>query len=62
MDISTRKITSKKVRGKNVDFSAIELRSKKVRGSNVDDDDDDDDDDDEHFYSFRFYKVIYLHL
>ena len=36
MDISTRKITSKKVRGNNVDFSAIEIKSKKVRGNNVD--------------------------
>ena len=29
MDISTREITSKKVRGNDVDFSSIEITSKK---------------------------------
>ena len=36
MDISTREITSKKVRGSKVDFSTTEITSKKVRGNNVD--------------------------
>ena len=36
VDVSTREITSKKVRGNNVDFSTIEITSKKVRGNNVD--------------------------
>ena len=36
MDISTKEITSKKVRGNKVDFSTIEITSKKVRGNDVD--------------------------
>ena len=36
MRISTIEITSKKVRGNNVDFSAMEITSKRVRGNNVD--------------------------
>ena len=36
MNISTREITSKKVRGNNVDFSTIEITSKKVREKNAD--------------------------
>ena len=36
MNISTKEITSKKVRGNKVEFSTIEIRSKKVRGSDVD--------------------------
>ena len=32
----TRQITSKKVRGNNVDFSTIEVTSERVRGNNVD--------------------------
>ena len=36
MNISTKEITSKKVRGSKVDFSTIEITSKKVRGNNVD--------------------------
>ena len=36
MEILTREITSKKVRGSKVDFSAIKISSKKVRGNNVD--------------------------
>ena len=36
MDISTKEITSKKVRGSKVDFSTIEITSKKVRGNDVD--------------------------
>ena len=36
MDILTKEITSKKVRGSNVGFSTIEITSKKVRGNNVD--------------------------
>ena len=36
VDVSTREITSKKVRGNNVDFSTIEITSKKVRGNKVD--------------------------
>ena len=35
MDISTREITSKKVRRNNVDYSTIEIISKKFRGNNV---------------------------
>ena len=34
MDILTKEITSKKVRGSNVGFSTIEITSKKVRGNN----------------------------
>ena len=34
MDISTKEITSKKVRGNKADFSTIEITSKKVRGKN----------------------------
>ena len=36
MYILTRQITSKKVRGNNVDFSTIEVTSERVRGNNVD--------------------------
>ena len=36
MDISTREITSEKVRGSKVDFLTTEITSKKVRGNNVD--------------------------
>ena len=36
MDISTRKITSKKIRGCEVDCSTIEITSKKVPGNNMD--------------------------
>ena len=36
MHISTRQITSKKVRGNNVDFWTSEIRSKRVRENNVD--------------------------
>ena len=36
MHISTRQITSKKVRGNIVDFSISEITSKKVRGNSVD--------------------------
>ena len=36
MDISTREITSKNVRGNNLGFSAIEITAKKVCGNNVD--------------------------
>ena len=36
MHISTIEITSKKVRGNNVDFSTSEITPKKVRGSDVD--------------------------
>ena len=35
MDLSTIKITSKKVSGNNVDFLTIEIISKKARGKNV---------------------------
>ena len=34
MDILTKEITSKKVRGSNVGFLTIEITSKKVRGNN----------------------------
>ena len=34
MDILTKEITPKKVRGSNVGFSTIEITSKKVRGNN----------------------------
>ena len=36
MDILTREITSKIVRGNNMDFSISEITSKKVRGNDVD--------------------------
>ena len=36
MYILTTQITSKKVRGNNVDFSTIEVTSERVRGNNVD--------------------------
>ena len=36
MDISTKEITSKKIRGNDVDFSTIEITSKEVRGNDVD--------------------------
>ena len=36
MDTSTKEITSKKVRGNDMDFLTIEITSKKVRGNNVD--------------------------
>ena len=36
MDISTKEITSKKVRGNKVGFSIIEITSKKVCGNDVD--------------------------
>ena len=36
MDISTKEITSKKVRENKVDFSTMEITLKKVRGNNVD--------------------------
>ena len=36
MDISTKEITVKKVRGNDVDFSTIEITSKKVCGNDVD--------------------------
>ena len=36
VDISTREITSKKVRENNVDFSTSEITSRKVRGNDVD--------------------------
>ena len=35
VDISTREITSEKVRGSKVDFWTIEITSEKVRGNNV---------------------------
>ena len=35
VDISTREIKSKKVRGNNVGFSTSEITSKKVRGNNM---------------------------
>ena len=35
MDISTKEITSKKVRRSKVGFSTIEITSKKVRGNDV---------------------------
>ena len=36
MDFSTRKITSKKIRGNSVDISTSEIIPKKVRENNVD--------------------------
>ena len=36
MHILTIEITSKRVRGNNVDFSAIKITSNKVRGNNAD--------------------------
>ena len=36
MDILTKEITSKNVRGSNVDFSTIEITSKKVCRNNMD--------------------------
>ena len=35
VDISTREVTSEKVRGSKVDFWTIEITSEKVRGNNV---------------------------
>ena len=36
MDILTKKVTSKKVRGNNVDFSTIEITSRKVDANDMD--------------------------
>ena len=36
MDISTKEITSKKIRVNDVDFSTIEITSKEVRGNDED--------------------------